>query len=91
MVDALAAMISRASHTGHIHGVVRHLIPGGVTHLQYADDTMILIDPTDEGIANLKLILLAFEDMSGLKINFNKSELVVLENLWGSRPGWQTC
>jgi hypothetical protein len=29
MVDALAAMISRASHAGHIRGVVRHLIPGG--------------------------------------------------------------
>jgi hypothetical protein len=78
MVDALAAMISRASHAGHLCGVVRHLIPGGVTHLQYADDTMILIDPTDEGIANLKLLLLVFEDMSGLKINFNKSEVVVL-------------
>jgi hypothetical protein len=39
---------------------------------------MILIDPTDEGIVNLKLLLLVFEDMSGLKINFNKSEVVVL-------------
>jgi hypothetical protein len=47
---------------------------------------MILIDPTDEGIANLKLILLVFEDMSGLKINFNKSEVVVL----GRDPREQT-
>jgi mannosylglycoprotein endo-beta-mannosidase len=78
MVDALAAMISRASSAGHIWGVVSHLIPGGVTHLQYADDTMILLEPYDEGISNLKLILLCFEDLSGLKINLRKSEVVVV-------------
>jgi hypothetical protein len=65
--------------------VVPHLIQGGVTHLQYTYDTMILIDPSDEGIANLKLILLAFEDMPGLKINFNKSEVVVLGRALGEQ------
>jgi hypothetical protein len=78
MVDALAAMIARARSAGHIRGVVSHLIPGGVTHLQYADDTMILLDPCEEGISNLKLILLCFEDLSGLKINLSKSEAVVV-------------
>jgi hypothetical protein len=77
MVDGLAAMLSRANSAGHIRGVVSHLIPGGVTHLQYADDTMILIEPTDLGIANLKTLLLCFENMSGLKINFDKSEVMV--------------
>jgi hypothetical protein len=85
MVDTLATMISRASHAGHIQGVVPHLIQGGVTHLQYADDTMILIDPSDEGITNLKLILLPFEDMSGLKNNFNKSEVVVMGRALGEQ------
>jgi hypothetical protein len=59
-------MLSKANEAGHIQGVVPHLIPGGITHLQYADDTMVMIEPTDEGIANLKLILLCFENMSGL-------------------------
>jgi mannosylglycoprotein endo-beta-mannosidase len=49
----------------------------GVSHLQYADDTLILIEPSDEGIANLKLLLLCFGNMSGLKINFNKNEVLV--------------
>ncbi|KAK1665860.1 hypothetical protein QYE76_054019 [Lolium multiflorum] len=73
MVDALAAMLARAKEAGHIRGLVSHLIPGGVTHLQYADDTMVMIEPTDEGIANLKLVLLSFELMSGLKLNLAKS------------------
>jgi hypothetical protein len=77
MVDALAAILTRAKESGHIQGVVSHLIPGGMTHLQYADDTMIMIEPSDLGIANLKLLLLCFENMSGLKINFTKSEAIV--------------
>jgi hypothetical protein len=78
MVNALAAMLSRAKEAGHILGLVRHLIPGGVTHLQYADDTMVMIEPSDVGIANLKLVLISFELMSGLKINLAKSEVVVV-------------
>jgi hypothetical protein len=77
MVDALAAMLARANEAGHIQGLVSHLIPGGVTHLQYADDTMILVEPSTLGVANLKVLLLCFENMSGLKINFTKSEAVV--------------
>jgi hypothetical protein len=77
LVDALAAMLTKANLAGHIKGVVSHLIPGGVTHLQYADDTMIMIEPTELGIANLKFLLLCFENMSGLKINFDKSEVLV--------------
>jgi hypothetical protein len=38
---------------------------------------MILIEPSELGIANLKLLLLCFENMSGLKINFGKSEALV--------------
>ncbi|XP_047051186.1 ABC transporter G family member 41-like [Lolium rigidum] len=77
LVDGLAAMLAKANSAGHIRGVVSHLIPGGVTHLQYADDTLVMIEPSDLGIANLKFLLLCFENMSGLKINFDKSEVFV--------------
>jgi hypothetical protein len=77
MVDALAAMISRVKEVGHKQGVVSHLILGGVLHMQYADDTLILIEPNDLGIVNLKFLLLCFENMLGLKIIFTKSEGVL--------------
>ncbi|KAK1694221.1 hypothetical protein QYE76_010918 [Lolium multiflorum] len=51
---------------------------GGIKHLKYADDTLILIQGSDEDIANLKFLLMCFEDMSGLKINYHKSEVFVL-------------
>jgi hypothetical protein len=37
-----------------------------------------MIQLNDVGIANLKFLLLSFENMSGLKINFSKSEVLVL-------------
>jgi hypothetical protein len=77
MADFLAAILSRAKEAGHLQGIVAHLIPNGVTHLQYADDTMVMIEPAQLGIANLKFLLVCFENMSGLKINFNKSEVIV--------------
>ena len=77
VADALAMILERAQNAGHIQGLVPYLIPGGVSHLRYADDTIVMNQPDHLGIANLKFLLLCFEDMSGLNINFNKSEMVV--------------
>jgi hypothetical protein len=70
-------MLAKDNAAGHIKGVVPHLIPGGLTHLQYANDIMVLVEPTGLGIANLKFLLLCFENISELKINFEKSEVMV--------------
>ena len=43
--------------------------------LQYADDTIFLLEDNVESAQNLKFVLTMFEQMSGLKINFNKSEM----------------
>lgn len=57
--------------------VISHLIPAGISDLQYADDTIILLENNDRCIANLKFLLLCFEALSGLKINFSKIEVFV--------------
>jgi hypothetical protein len=54
---------------------VHHLVDDGISILQYADDTIIFLDHDVEGAKNLKLLLCAFEQLSGLKINFHKSEI----------------
>jgi hypothetical protein len=78
MADVLSAMIDAASNAGHIKGVVSHLVQGGVTHLQYVDDTILLLELDDNSLINLKFILIAFEILSGLKINFLKSKVIVM-------------
>jgi hypothetical protein len=46
--------------------------------MQYADDTIIMIQPYDLVIANLKFIMIYFKSMSGLRINFHKNKGMVL-------------
>ena len=55
--------------------MVLHLVDEGLSVLQYADDTVIFMDNDLERAKNMKLLLCAFEQLSGLKINFHKSEL----------------
>ena len=75
VADMLAVMIDRAKLDGQIEGVIPHLVDGGLSILQYADDTILFMEHDLEKAMNMKLILSAFEKLSGLKINFHKSEL----------------
>jgi hypothetical protein len=61
-----------------ITGLVTHLIERWILILQYADDTILLIQVEMEQIIHLKLILYIFEAMSGLEINFLKSKIMVV-------------
>jgi hypothetical protein len=71
----LAIMIERAKYDGQFEGVIPHIVDGGLSILQYADDTILFMEHDLEKGKNVKLILLAFEHLSGLKISFHKSEL----------------
>ncbi|XP_016168738.1 uncharacterized protein LOC107611308 [Arachis ipaensis] len=47
-----------------------------LSHLQFADDTILFCPPEEETIKNYRRILRCFELMSGLSINFDKSSLI---------------
>lgn len=49
-----------------------------MTHLKYVEDTMIMVEGSKLDIINLKFLFLCFVALSGLKINFDKSEIVVM-------------
>jgi hypothetical protein len=63
---------------GRIVGLVPNLVEGGLTHVHYADDTVLIIQNREGSIMNLKLILYWFERKSGIKINYHKSEVYVV-------------
>jgi retron-type reverse transcriptase len=75
VVDMLAILISQAKESEQIQRVVPHFVDEGLSILQYADDTIIFMDNDLEKAKNMKLLLCAFEQLSGLMINFHKSEL----------------
>lgn len=47
-----------------------------MSHLEFADDTLVFLDGTEEEAENLLLILQIFEAITGLSVNFKKSAVI---------------
>ena len=47
-----------------------------VSHLQFDDDTLILGEKAWANVRGMRVVLLLFESLFGLKVNFSKSQLV---------------
>ena len=71
IADMLAILIQRAKEDGQVGGLIPHLVEGGVSILQYADDTILCMEHDLQKAVNMKLILRMFKQLSGLKINFH--------------------
>lgn len=68
--EALRRMLSKALEVNLICGF-RFTSSGPlVTHLQFADDAIILCEAKEEEVRNVKAIMLCFEVVMGLKVNF---------------------
>ena len=74
--DTLAKMTCSAQKNKLSEWLVPKYIENGVVILQYSDDTILCIQDDKEQAASLKLLLYIYE-MSGLKINFSKSEVIM--------------
>ena len=78
VVDVFTRMLMRAAKKNLISGLLPQSKPGGIISLQYADDTLLFLENNLEKAANLKWLLVCFEQLSGMKINYDKSDLLVL-------------
>jgi hypothetical protein len=78
VVDALTKMLTRPADRGLVVGLLERFTPGGILALQYSDDTLIFYSSYANSLRNLKCIPMLFERVSGMKINFHKSEFVPL-------------
>jgi hypothetical protein len=79
VVDTLAVLIKRAKTDGQIEGVIPHPVNDGLSIPQYTDDRILFMEHDLEKARNMNLLLSAFEELSGLKINFHKSEIFCFE------------
>ena len=78
-MEALSHMLDVAAFAGQFSGFLVGSTTGTslmVSHLLFADHTLIFCDAEPTHIANLRVILARFEEASGLSINLGKSELV---------------
>jgi hypothetical protein len=71
-------MLHKAQENGLIIRLCDHIIPFGIGILQYVDDTTMCIKDDLQKARHLKLSLYLYELMSGLKNNFMKSEILVI-------------
>ncbi|XP_070003141.1 uncharacterized protein [Nicotiana sylvestris] len=76
-MDALSKMMDRAADGGFLRGFSASIeMPGArrVSHLLFADDTLIFSDADMDQLTYLKQVLQWFQIVSGLKINLDKCE-----------------
>ena len=80
-MEALSCLLQRAVEGNFISGCRFGGRDGGetvISHLLYADDTIIFCDANAEQLMYLRWTLMWFEAFSGLKINISKSEIIPL-------------
>uniref|UniRef100_A0A2N9EFE5 Reverse transcriptase domain-containing protein n=1 Tax=Fagus sylvatica TaxID=28930 RepID=A0A2N9EFE5_FAGSY len=92
ITEALSRMMTRAGEEGLLSGFQVGSLNNSllkISHLLFANDTLIFSDANPDHIFHIRLLFTWFEAVSGLKINLCKSEMVPvgcvpdLENLAG--------
>ncbi|WVZ49010.1 LOW QUALITY PROTEIN: hypothetical protein U9M48_000394, partial [Paspalum notatum var. saurae] len=77
ILNMQAIFISRAMLDAHVRGVIPYLLEDGFFFVQCPDDMIIFMNHDLEA-KNMKLILCAFEQLYGPKINFLKEQNLLL-------------
>jgi hypothetical protein len=76
VVEGLGGLMKKAVEVSSFTGFRIGSSGVSISHLQYADDTLCIGEPTVANLWTLKAILRGFEMVSGLKVNFWKSHLM---------------
>jgi hypothetical protein len=74
VADVLTKMLDKAPKNKLVSGLLEQFRPGGILALQCADDTLLFSSCDLGAVRNLKGVLMLFERVSDMKINFHKSE-----------------
>jgi hypothetical protein len=86
IMEVLSRMLRRSVERGFIKGfeVGRNMHSGVfVSHLLYADDTILFCDAHPEQLLYIRMVLTCFEVVTGLKVNMTKSEMVPIGEVNG--------
>lgn len=76
VAEGLSVMMKKVMANGMFRGYKLGESALEISHLQYADDTLLVGETTWENIWAIKCILQLFEVTSGLKVNFSKSQVL---------------
>ncbi|GKV05043.1 hypothetical protein SLEP1_g17092 [Rubroshorea leprosula] len=93
VAEGLNGMITTVVQKGLMEGVEVGSKGFKVSHLQFADDTILFGSATEQNVWAMKGIMRSFELVSGLKVNFNKSQLlgIAVNEEWLDKMAWVLC
>ncbi|GKV50907.1 hypothetical protein SLEP1_g57586 [Rubroshorea leprosula] len=93
VAEGLNGLVSSAVEKQLYKGVVVGNEGVSVSHLQFADDTIFFGEASEDNIGVIKSIMRTFELVSGLKINFGKSQLmgIGVEDNWRNKMAFRLC
>ena len=78
VADVFTRMLMKAANQGFIQGLLPEVHEGGIISLQYADDAILFLQNDLTQACHFKWSLACFENLSGMKINYNKSDLLTM-------------
>jgi hypothetical protein len=78
VADVFTRLLSKAANKGYITGLMTRLYPEGVISLQYVDGTLLFLNSEVHGACHLKWLMACYEHLSGMKMNYNKSDLTAI-------------
>jgi hypothetical protein len=78
VADVFTKMLIKAAAKSHITGLMHNMVNTGIVSMQYADDTLLFLKNDVSSATNLKWLLSCFEQMSGMRINFHKCDLIAI-------------
>jgi hypothetical protein len=78
VADVFTKMLIQAAAKNHITGLMHNMVNTGIISMQYADDTLLFLKNDVSSAINLKWLLSCFEQMSGMRINFHKCDLIAI-------------
>ena len=74
-LEGFSALLKKAQEEGSIRGVSFGSTSPQVTHLLFADDSVVFLEGSHDNMVMLKDILLRYEEASGQRVNLEKSSI----------------
>ncbi|XP_026441443.1 uncharacterized protein LOC113340523 [Papaver somniferum] len=76
VVEIHSKLMNDAVERGQIHGF--KIVDAGlmISHLQFADDTLLFVDADEDEVTRILIILTIFETLTGMKLNLEKSSMI---------------
>ena len=79
VMEVLSRLLKRTEDGGSLSGFQAGPNTSGglhISHLLFADDSILFCDAFEEQLLHIRMVLIFFEAITGLKVNVGKSEIV---------------